>query len=102
VKEISLINEVVAPPIAAELSARGGELFSGGFAVVAPERHNMPNDPEMSQRTIISPCTRRMSERMTPGSAGLSRSRVEAEQDAKKMKNPDRFTSSKAIRGAWT
>src|ERR1700730_16371711 len=40
-----------------ERSACGGDVPSGGFAEVASARHNIPNNPERSQRTIISPCT---------------------------------------------
>ncbi len=58
--------------IAAEISACVGELSSGVLADVEPERHSMANDREMSQRTRIAPCTRRMSERMTGMADGLS------------------------------
>src|SRR6266446_3158135 len=83
VNEISLMNGVVMERIAAEISTCAGELSSGGFAEATPERHKMPNDPEISQRTRIAPCTRRMSKRMTAGSAGLSRLGVDAEQGIK-------------------
>src|SRR6266850_441708 len=81
--EISLMNEVVVETIAVEFSGCAGGLSSGGFAEATPERHKMPNDPEISQRTRIAPCTRRMSKRMTAGSAGLSRLGVDAEQGIK-------------------
>jgi len=72
VNEISLMKGVVVEKIAAEISACAGELSSGVLADVAPERHKMPNDPEISQRTRIAPCTRRMSERMAGMAGGLS------------------------------
>src|SRR5882672_2316701 len=72
VNEISLMNGVVMERIAAEISTCAGELSSGALADATLERHKMPNDPEISQRTRIAPYTRRMSERMTSGSTGLS------------------------------
>ena len=72
VNETSLMSGVAAT-IADDVFAFAGEVSSGGCADAAPERHSIPNDPERSQRTIISPCTRRMREQMTGSSAGLSR-----------------------------
>src|SRR6266849_9779205 len=72
VNEISLINGVVVERIAAEISTCAGELSSGGFAEATPERHKMPNNPEISHRTSIAPCTRRIHERMTAVAPGLS------------------------------
>jgi hypothetical protein len=72
VNEISLMIGVGAATIAVEFSGCAGGLLSWGFAEATPERHKKPNDPEISQRTTIAPCTRRMSERMTSMAAGLS------------------------------
>src|SRR6266850_3786901 len=72
VNEISLISEIVGETLTGEISACAGDGLSCGLADVEPTRHKMPNDTEMSQRTRIAPCTRRMSERMTSGSTGLS------------------------------
>ena len=84
VNEISLMSEVVVAAIAVEISACAGERLSGGLADVAPERHGMLNNPERSQRKIVSPCTRRMTERMSESYAGLSGPRNNrAENDGK-------------------
>jgi hypothetical protein len=66
------MSGVVAAASAGEITSCAGELSSGDFADVAPERHKMPNELEISQRTCIAPCARRMSKGMTAGSAGLS------------------------------
>src|SRR5580700_9464585 len=54
--EISLMHGGAAT-IAVEISAFAGEMSSDGRADVEPEKHNIPNDPERSQRTLIPPCT---------------------------------------------
>src|SRR5713101_3478260 len=91
----------VADRIAGEFSACAGELSPAGIADVAPERHNMPENAERSQRKISSPCTRRMSERMSERGAGLSDWKNEGAENDKRQGTPDRFASCEAIQGVW-
>jgi hypothetical protein len=99
--EISLISGVVGATSAGEIASCAGELSSGGFADVAPERHNTPSDPEMSHRTSIAPCTRRMSEGMTAMAAGLSAAKNAVGREQRLKTTLDRSAFSDAIQGGW-
>src|SRR6266850_6532901 len=98
VNEISLMNGVVVVTLADEKSSCDVDESSGGFAEVAPERHKIPNELEISQRTSIAPCTRRMSERMTAGSTGLSAPKKHKVCSSRKKAGSPRRMRSEPVR----
>src|SRR6266436_4857312 len=93
------MNGGVADRIAREFSACAGELSPAGIADVAPARHKIPNDPEISQCTRIAPCTRRMSERMTSDSTGLSAPKKRKVCSSRKKAGSPRELRGEPVRG---